>query len=180
MARPRRTQAGGSKMFEFVAVLVLLGGLSMVVLEYMLHYIEAAEKSAMETNILYLRSALRMRLAEVIVDNDADEIVSLISGNPMDWVPDKPSNYVGPFHDPQPGFIEPGKWYFDTKSHELVYVVKHGREFVPDKNGFKRARFRVYAPSVEKALKENRQILVRDIVRETALVVAVPYQWEFK
>lgn len=180
MVRSRHVQAGGSKLFEFVIVLILLGILSMVVLEFMLHYIEVAEKSAMETTTMYLRSALRLRLAEVLVADNAAEAESLTRDNPMDWLREKPYNYVGVFDAPQPDAIGPGKWYFDAKSRELVYLVEYGREFVPDKDGLKRVRLRVKAPSLEKALKENRKIFANEIVREVSLAQVEPYRWEFK
>lgn len=180
MARTRYTQAGGSKLFEFVVVLILVAFLSMVVLQYMLHYVEVAEKSAMETTVMYLRSALRLRLAEVLASGDATEAERLVNDNPMDWLQDKPYNYVGAMDAPQPDVIEPGKWYFDTRSRELVYRVEYGREFVPDKDGLKRVRFRINAPSLEKAVKENRRIYANEIVRDISLMQAAPYSWEFK
>ena len=161
-------------------MLLLVGVLSMVVLDYMLRYIEVAEKGAMENTVLNLRSGLRLRLAEVLVHNDVAEGIRVIGENPMNWLQGKPSNYAGEFSDPEPGSIEPGKWYFDRKSRELVYLVDHGREFVPDKDGMKRVRLRVMAPSSVKASKENRQITVNDVVRGVSLGLAEPYRWEFK
>lgn len=167
-------------MFEFVIALILLGILSMIVLEYMLHYIEVAEKSAMETTVMYLRSALRLRLAEVLAAENAAAAISLTRDNPMDWLQDKPYNYAGAFDAPSPGSIMEGKWYFDTKSRELVYLVEYGREFVPDQDGLKRVRFHIIAPSLEKAIKESRVISVSEIVRGVSLAKVKPYTWEFK
>lgn len=175
----RQAQTGGSKMFEFVVVLFLLGILSMVVLEYMLHYIEVAEKSAMEATVMNLRSALRLRLMDVLTDGDVAEAEDLIRDNPMDWLQEKPDNYAGTFDAPPPGAISSGKWYFDTKSHELIYLVEHGREFVADKDGLKRVRLRVKAPSFEAAIKE-RQLYAGKLVRGVSLVLVAPYRWEFK
>lgn len=180
MVRSRRAQAGGSKLFEFVIALIVLGFLSMVVLEFMLHYIEVAEKSAMETTVMYLRSALRMRLAEVLAEGDAAEAIKLTRDNPMDWLEERPHNYAGAFEAPQPGSIDDGKWYFDTKSRELVYLVEHGREFVPERDELKRVRLHVIAPSLEKAIKESRIISVSEIVRGVSLAKVAPYTWEFK
>jgi len=178
--RSRHVQAGGSKLFEFVIVLMLLGALSLMVLEYMRHYIEAAEKSAMETTVMYLRSALRLRLAEALAAENAAYAIKITRDNPMDWLQDKPYNYAGTFDAPPPGSIDDGKWYFDTKSRELVYLVEYGREFIPDQDGLKRVRYHIIAPSLENAIKENRIISVSEIVREVSLVKVKPYTWEFK
>lgn len=173
------SQAGGSKLFEFVVVLVLLGILSMMVLEFMRHYIEAAEKSAMEATVMQLRGALRLRLAEVLAEDETAQAESLIRGNPMDWLQDKPDNYAGIFDAPPPGVVKPGNWYFDTKSRELVYLVKHGREFVPGKDGLKQVRLRVNAPAIDMAAKE-RQLYVEKMIMGVSLTLVVPYVWEFK
>jgi type II secretory pathway pseudopilin PulG len=178
--RSRHGQTGGSKLFEFVFVVLLVGVLSMVVLEYMLHYIEVAEKSAMENTVMNLRSSLRLRLAEVLVHNDVTEGIRLARDNPMNWLQEMPPNYAGEFNDPEPGSIAPGKWYFDTKSRELVYLVDRGREFVPDREGMKRVRYRIYASFLQNAAKENRQPTVNDVVGDISLVIAEPYRWEFK
>lgn len=178
--RSRCRQAGGSKLFEFVWVVVLVGVLSMVVLKYMLHYIEVAEKSAMENTVMNLRSALRLRLAEVLVHRDAKEGVRLARDNPINWLQEKPPNYAGEFDDPEQGSIAPGKWYYDRKSRELVYLVDRGDDFVADGNGIKRVRYRIHAPFLQKAVKENRQITVNDVVGEISLILVEPYKWEFK
>lgn len=176
----RYRQAGGSKLFELLMVVLLVGALSMVVLDYMLGYIEMAERSAMENTVMNLRSALRLRLAEVLVHGDAREGVRLARDNPMNWLQESPPNYAGEFEDPEPGVIALGKWYYDRKNRELVYLVDMGREFVPDKAGIKRVRYRVYAPFLQKAAQENREISASDVVGDVSFVLAEPYVWKFK
>ena len=178
--RSRHTQAGGSKLFEFVIVVLLFGALSTVVLEYMLHYIEVAEKSAMENTVMNMRSSLRLRLAQVLVRNDVDEGVRLSRDNPMNWLQEMPPNYAGEFDNPEPGAIAKGKWYYDRGKRELVYLVDMGREFVPDEEGGKRVRYRVNAPFLRQAAKENRPLSVNDVVEGVSLIAVVPYEWEFK
>ncbi len=173
-------QTGGSKLFEFVWVVVLVGVLSMVMLDYMLRYIEVAEKSAMENTAMNLRSALRLRLAEVLVRNDAKEAMRLARANPMDWLYEVPSNYAGEISDPEMDSIARGKWYWNRSSRELVYLVDNGRDFTPDAKGLKRVRYRVHAAFLAAAVKENRQLSVNDLVGEISLVLAEPYKWEFK
>jgi general secretion pathway protein G len=176
----RIRQTGGSKLYEFVWVVLLVGILSMVVLDYMLRYIEIAEKGAMENTVVNLRSALRLRLAEELVRNDAKEAMRLAHSNPMEWLYELPSNYAGEFTDPEPGSIMRGKWYWNRGSRELVYLVDNGRDFTPDSEGLKRVRYRVHAPFLAIAAKENRQMSVNDVVAEISLVLAEPYRWEFK
>jgi len=61
-----------------------------------------------------------------------------------------------------------------------VYLVDMGREFVPDKAGLKRVRYRVYAPFLQKAAKENRELSVNEVVGDVSLVLAEPYKWKFE
>lgn len=176
----RHAQTGGSKLFEFIFVVLLVGVLSMVVLGYMLHYIEVAEKSAMESAVVNLQSSLRMRLAEVLVQNNVADGVRLAKDNPMNWLYEKPSNYAGEFSDPEPDSIAKGNWYYDRRKRELVYLVDMGKEFVPDKAGMKRVRYRVSAPFLQEAPKEKRQFSVNDVVGGISLVLVEGYVWEFK
>lgn len=178
--RSRYRQAGGSKLFEFVWVVLLVGILSMVVLDYMLHYIEVAEKGAMENTVMNLRSSLRLRLAEALVHQDVEEVQRLARGNPMKWLHEVPPNYVGEFAAPEPGTVALGKWYWDWSSRELVYLVDNGREFTPDAEGRKRVRYRIHAPILVKAVKEKRQLSVNEAVGGISLVLAERYRWEFK
>ena len=167
-------------MYEFVWVVLLVGTLSMVVLDYMLRYIEIAEKGAMENTVMNLRSSLRLRLAEVLVNNNTQEALRLARANPMEWLYEKPSNYAGEFNAPEAGAVARGKWYWDGSSRELVYLVDNGRDFTPDAEGLKRVRYRVHVPFLEKAAKEKRQVSVNDVVGGISLVAVERYEWEFK
>lgn len=183
MMRPSRLaryQCGGSKLFEFVFVVLLVGVLSMAAEFFMLHYIEVAEKSAMEATVVNLKSSLRLRLSEILIHGDAQEAARVAMDNPMNWLHEAPPNYAGEFDDPTPGSIARGKWYFDKKSRELVYLVDQGDKFIADEDGIKRVRYQVYAPFIKKAVKENRQITVNEVVREISLVPVERYVWEFK
>ncbi len=176
----RYRQQGGSKLYEFIWVVLLVGTLSMVVLDYMLRYIEIAEKGAMENTVVSLRSSLNLRLAEVLVSNNTQEALRLARANPMEWLHEMPPNYAGEFSDPQPGSIARGQWYWNRSSRELVYLVDNGRDFTPDAEGLKRVRYRVHTPFLARAVKENRSLSVNHVVGGISLVVAEPYKWEFK
>lgn len=176
----RNRQAGGSKLFEFVWVVLLVGTLSMVALDYMLHYIEVAEKGAMENTVLGLRSSLRLRLSEALVHQDVEEAVQLARTNPMNWLHEVPPNYAGEFDDPEQGVVAVGKWYWDRKNRELIYLVDNGRDFTANADGVKRVRYRIYAPVLVRAAKEKRPVSVNEAVGGISLVLAEPYKWEFK
>lgn len=180
MACSRYSQHGGSKLFEFVWVVLLVGVLSMVVLDYMLRYIEVAEKSAMENTVVNLQSALRLRLMEALLHNDVEEVVRLANENPINWLQEVPRNYAGEFDDPEPGVVAEGKWYYDLKSKELVYLVDSGREFTPGPDGRKWVRWRIRAPLLSQGIKEKHELTVNKAVGDISLVLSERYEWKFK
>lgn len=167
-------------MFEFVWVVLLVGVLSMVVLDYMLRYIEMAEKSAMENTVVNLQSALRLRLMEALLHNDVKEVVRLANDNPIYWLRENPPNYAGEFDSPEPGTVAKGKWYYDLKNKELVYLVDNGREFTPGPDGQKRIRWRINAPFLNRTIKEKQELSVNEVVGDISLVLSEHYEWKFK
>lgn len=126
-------------MVALLLISVLIG----VFLERAVYYQELAEKAAMEQVALDLRSSVNLRVAELVLVNQAAELRGLASQNPMDLMARKPANYLGVLRDPAPESVAPGNWYYDNGSKELVYNVDLGRYFVPDARGRKRAAWRV-------------------------------------
>ncbi|MDD5059317.1 MAG: hypothetical protein PHQ60_15780 [Sideroxydans sp.] len=136
-----------------IIIIVVLAGMFMVRIPL---YQEQAEKAAMQQVEGALQSALVLRFGTLQARGAASEteIGLLNSGNPMTWLQKIPSNYKGEFFDPAPRSIPPGNWMFDLKSRELIYVVDHGDNFKPGKDGNKWIRFHVklgYEPKLGQA-----------------------------
>lgn len=173
-------QRGGSKLYEFMYVVILVGALSAIAEKIMMHYIEIAEKTAMETTVMNLQASLRLRLAELIAHNDQAEAVRLSRDNPMNWLQEHPPNYLGEFDGVSGKSMPLGKWYYDRSARELVYLVDQGEGFEPDSMGQKRVRYRVATPFVARAAKENRSVTVNEVVEGISLTPVERYVWEFK
>ena len=126
----RRSPQGGASRLELVVSIVLVGIFATVFLERTLYYQEYAEMTAMEMTVANMRTGLRYKVAELIMNNRMSEIATLADENPMTWLSSRPDNYLGEY-DSVPDAATHGKWYYDRTAHELVYTLNHSRHFVP-------------------------------------------------
>jgi general secretion pathway protein G len=142
----RRT-ARGFSLLELAVVSVVLSILLAVYLERLSYYQEAAERAQFRTTLQIYKTALQIRLAELMVARRDAEAETLEAENPTQWLTERPANYGGDY----PALPQPGTWYFDTATRELVYVAGSGRGLTIDGDkGGRLLRFRirvVYQPA---------------------------------
>jgi prepilin-type N-terminal cleavage/methylation domain-containing protein len=165
----------GFTLLELVVVITVISILGMVALERLLTYREQAEKVAMEQTVGILRSAMNLQIANLVASQKTQQIGKLAGQNPMDWLAEKPGNYLGELHDPAPEQTAPGNWYFDPQERVLVYLVEYGNFFVPDGQGKKRARFQVVR--IEPPAKEIRNGVDITSIDSVKLAAVEPYRW---
>jgi hypothetical protein len=127
---PVRGGQCGASFVEFAVCMTLMGIVVGVLLERALYYQEYAEKTAMESTAQNIRTGLRYKVAELILANRVSEIQTLADENPMDWLAEKPGNYLGEL-DSAPADEPKGQWYFDKRDRELVYTADNRRHFSP-------------------------------------------------
>jgi general secretion pathway protein G len=120
-------QCGASLLELSVAVLVICV-LSAVFLQRLFYVQEYAEKVAMELMISNFRTALRVKVGELLIADRATEIASLAGANPVDWLESRPENYRGALNHVSGADFE-GQWYFDEVKRELVYTADLRRFF---------------------------------------------------
>ena len=120
----------GFSRVELAVALTVVGVLAAALLER-LHYVqEYAEKTAMDLVIAELRSQLRIKVAERLVDGRLAEIPALADEDPFTWLDRPPGNYLGEL-DREPAQEPRGQWYFNRVSRELVYTANNRRFFSP-------------------------------------------------
>lgn len=148
MSRYGRQRQRGFSLMELAVVAVVLSVLLGVLLERLTFYQEAAERARFEATLQAYKTALQIRIAELMLQRREGEARTLEVENPTLWLSEKPTDYGGGYPE-QP---EPGVWYFDEASRELVYVANSARRLaVESRKGMKQLRFRVniiYQPVV--------------------------------
>jgi general secretion pathway protein G len=170
-----RRRAGAFTLIELIAVLLVISVLAALLADRLLYYQERAEKAAMEQVVVILRSALQMRAAGLLVRGRMEDLKNLETENPMNWLAERPENYLGVFAG-TPTDPSPGKWYFDGRGKLLVYVPARTRHFVAGKDGEAAIRFHVRIDVGPLPGEGGRADPLRGVGRMD-LTAVEPYNW---
>jgi prepilin-type N-terminal cleavage/methylation domain-containing protein len=133
----------GFTLFELIVVVCVVALMAGILLNRLQVYKEAAEKAAMQQTAAAIKSALQMRVASYMISGRDNEIEKLRNENPVNWLQEKPADYVGEFYADAYARVRPGSWYFDLTRRELIYVINLGDNFKPGPDGRKWVRYRV-------------------------------------
>jgi prepilin-type N-terminal cleavage/methylation domain-containing protein len=131
---------GGFTLFELVVVILVFAVLATWLLARFAYYHEALERVAMESTLRGIKTGLQVRLAEMIIANREGEAAELETRDPIQWLDEgRPPNYEGAYREP----ARAGRWYFDARERQLVYVVITGdRLEIDGRPGSRELRFR--------------------------------------
>ena len=129
IANPARWRQRGVSLFEIAVVTIIVAILAGILLQRVAVYRSQAELLAAERMVSVLRAALALQIAQLRMQGRGVEIDKLAGKNPMDWLREKPANYAGELFDPAPGQVQAGNWYFDRKTHFLVYLLNNANKF---------------------------------------------------
>jgi prepilin-type N-terminal cleavage/methylation domain-containing protein len=164
-------RSAGFTLLELVIVICLVGIFAAVALDRFFRYQEIAEKTAMEATLGAMRSGLTLQVAARIPRGGFAALEGLAEENPVDWLAKAPPGYLGALHDPAPGKIPSGSWYFDLKNNELVYTPQRTRYLVPDTGEANGIHFRVVL-----RIAQNDRSGVRELA-ELDLRPTRPVRW---
>lgn len=114
------------RYYEFAIAVILISLLGLVLLRALDGARGELEDAAFQADV----AAIRMGLIEVVAHRETFGGVLPKSENPIDWVANRPANYLGEL-DRAPE--EKSVWYFDRQAKALVYQFRDGH----------RARFRL-------------------------------------
>jgi general secretion pathway protein G len=142
---PSPNKQSGGTLLELAVVGAVIGILATIFLGYVLRYQEVAEKTVMETTVINMRTGLRWRTAELLVQDRARDLAIVAQENPINWLAAAPSNYLGQLDNPAPASLPRGSWYYDNTRRQLVYLPDRSRRLKPGPDGEKIIRFHVTA-----------------------------------
>jgi hypothetical protein len=108
-ARSQPARQRGASRLELVVSIALFAIVAAVFLERALYYQEYAEMTAMKMTLANMRSGLRYKVADLIMNNRLPEIATLVDENPITWLSSVPENYAGEY-DAAPQIAIAGKW----------------------------------------------------------------------
>jgi prepilin-type N-terminal cleavage/methylation domain-containing protein len=173
---PYPVSSKGFTLLELIVVVSIVAILAGSLLSRIPYYQEQAEKAVMEQMAGAMQSALIMRYGSLMAHGTGAEkgLNALAIDNPMDWLQQKPKNYAGEFFDPTPKTVPPGRWMFDLKSRELIYVLDRSDYFTPGKDGQKWIRFHVrleYESPAGSAAGSRKELA------STLFEPTEPYRW---
>lgn len=127
--KPARRRARGFSLAELAVVAIVVALLAGALLQRLALYQEEAEKAAVARMVGTLRAALALRVAHLQASGRDAEVPALAGQNPIEWLSERPQNYVGEYFDPVPPSIPHGNWYFNRSNKSVVYLLHPGKFF---------------------------------------------------
>jgi general secretion pathway protein G len=119
----------GHTQYEFALVAALFAILVGIAANRLNAYQIGAESVAAEQLIGSLRLALQLKVSKLKAAQRSDALAAILNENPMDWLYEKPRNYLGEYFIPEHEKLPPGSWYFDRNRKTLVYLSNEPKRF---------------------------------------------------
>lgn len=125
----QRGAAAGFTRLEYAVTMAVTAILLSVFLERAMYYRDEAERVQMLYTVAAIRTALQLKTGELERLRQGSDPAALAAQNPLDWLQEKPPNYLGELDAPARSELRDGNWYFDRKKRVLVYLLREGKIF---------------------------------------------------
>jgi prepilin-type N-terminal cleavage/methylation domain-containing protein len=168
----------GFTLFELILVIIVVALTAGMLFGRVLDYQEIAEKTAMEQTAGTLRSALALQISGLLARGKGEDLAKLAAVNPIALLAEVPQNYVGEYYGAAED-VAAGNWYFDLKSRQLVYLVRHGEHFQAGADGAKAVRYQV-TPVYNDWMRETGAASSGKELAGLVLKELQPYSWNVK
>ena len=119
----------GFTLFELAVAVSVIAVLTVVLLGRLEVVQQEAERVAVQQTLLALRAGLRMQVLELYASDRQNQLPALAGQNPVDWLLEKPSNYLGTYTAPAIEKLPQSHWFFDQSNAELIYILNRGNIF---------------------------------------------------
>lgn len=171
-----RKRCGGFTYLEMAIASGMIAGLVAIAIYYLAGLRVDAERTALESTVGSLRSALGIKVAEFISKGDVAGIRTLEGSNPMERLAERPKTYVGVLAGADRDRVAGGRWYFDANERVLVYRVINAANFAGGAGPPARARFQVKL-LFKDANSDGAYDQAVDELEGVRLAVLEPYRW---
>ncbi|WP_305821989.1 type II secretion system protein [Massilia brevitalea] len=134
-------QARGFALLELAVAAVVFSLVAGVLLNRLVPYVGESEYVAAKQLIGSLRTGLAVRSARAVSQGGQGALLAVAQESPMNWLADRPKNYLGEYYSPNESELRKGNWYFDKANSTLVYLSASSKSFSAETPKF--LRFKV-------------------------------------
>ncbi len=113
----------GFSLFELVVFIICVAIIYAVAANRFSAFPDAAERANFMAIVSQIQSGINLQSMEYVVNSNFREAQFLDSANPMDFMLEAPSNYIGAFDLVDSERLPRRSWYFDRLAGHLVYLV---------------------------------------------------------
>jgi type II secretory pathway pseudopilin PulG len=147
-------------------------------------YHHEAERVAAEQLVGTLRTALQVRATRAVIERGEHGLAALLDQNPLDWLSQKPSNYLGEYYAPDMEELPSGNWFFDRADKSLVYLMGNTKTFTSQTSNFLKFKVKLFRlPSTDRNGRPSTtnsglvfdQVFDRNAVNNDEKAVFVPH-----
>ena len=129
MKRGRLPGKRGRTRLELALAAVLVLLLAGLLLDRLSAYQVDTERVAVKQLVGALRTALAVRSAKAIARGGETGLLALAYQNPVEWLQERPANYLGEHFSANNDVLPRGHWYFDRTQRALVYLPYAHKSF---------------------------------------------------
>ena len=119
----------GFTLFELAVAVSVIAVVAVVLLGRLEVVQQEAERVAVQQTVLALRAGLRMQVLELYASDRQNQLPALAGQNPIDWLAEKPANYLGAYSAPEMEKLPPSHWFFNRSNAELLYILNRSNSF---------------------------------------------------
>lgn len=119
----------GFTLFELAVAVSVIAVLAVVLLGRLEVVLQETERVAVQQTLQALRAGLRMQVLELYASDRQNQLPALAGQNPIDWLAEKPANYLGAYMAPDIEKLPQSHWFFDRSNAELIYILNRGNTF---------------------------------------------------
>lgn len=122
-------KTAGFTLFELAVVGIIVAVLAGVLVKRLTFYQEQVELARVEQTVGIMRAALQFKVSRLVVVNKEHEFSRIVDENPIEWLVERPKNYLGEYYSPQVNMLPKGNWYYDRSDKSLNYLLDNGKSF---------------------------------------------------